>query len=244
MKSFTFLLFIVVAFCTQLCSQTLSKSILFEEKAYDFGEILESKGKVSHTFVFWNHGTTPVVIDNIATGCGCTSFNYTKDPVMPGKMGKIIITYNPLYRPGYFSKEIIMFSNNNANMNRFWIKGTVIPFIHPVEEDYPYDFGAGLHLNLKVLSFGNITNNGTKQINLRYANDTNKSMTLDFIVENNDKNIKFSNPGKLDPLERGQMVVSYTMTNYIKGENVVNIYPVVNGNKSSQPLQAKITGTD
>lgn len=243
MKCFIILLFIG-AFSCHLFSQTVSTSILFEEKAFNFGEILESNGKVSHQFVFWNRGNTPVVIDGIATGCGCTTFSYTKEPVLPGEKGEIIITFNPLYRPGFFSKEVNIFSNNRTNINRVWIKGTVIPFNHPVEEDYPYAFGEGLHLNLKVLAFGDIAKGATKQIMLRFANDTNKPMSLNFVVKGIDTNVKFINPGKLAAMERGQMVVSYTMTKYVRGETVVDIYPVVNGNKLSQPLQIKIIGID
>jgi hypothetical protein len=244
MKSFIILIFSMIAFCCRLHSQTISTAISFEETVYNFGKILESKGKVSHTFIFWNRSNAPVAIEGIAAGCGCTTFSYAKEPVRPGEMGKITVTFNPLYRPGFFSKEIIIFSNSRTNINRVWVKGNVIPFLHPVEEDYPYSFGQGLYLNLKVLAFGSVTKGTTKQINLRYANNNNNPMTLGFIVEGNDKNIKLSNPGKLVPMQRGQMSVDYTMIKLVRGEIIIKIYPIVNGKRLSQPLLAKITGIE
>lgn len=241
----SFILFpIAVAFCCPLGAQTVSNVISFEEKVCNFGEISESKGKVSHTFVFWNRGKMPVAIDDVASGCGCTTADYTKEPVRAGGKGKVTITYNPQYRPGFFSKEVVVFSNNRKNINRVWIKGDVIPYRHPVEEDYPYAWGNGLYTNLKVLAFGKIAKGVSKQIKLCYANNTNKPMILKFVVESRNSDLKFMNPEKIAPMKRGQMIVTYTMTKALRGEMAVNIYPVVNGKKLSQPLRAKISGIE
>lgn len=239
------ILFLIVSFFgCNLYSQSSSKVISFEEKAYDFGKILETKGRVSHTFTFWNRSKVSVAIERIASGCGCTTYSYTKEPIRAGHKGKIIVTFDPLYRPGFFSKEITVFSNNHNCINRVWVKGFVIPFNHPVEEDYPYSWGRGLHTNLKILAFGEIAKGMSKQIKLRYANNTNKPMILNFAVGSKNENIKFTNPGMLAPMKRGQMVISYTMKKDVCDgtEIVVDIYPIVNGTKLSQPIQAKIVG--
>ncbi|WP_071144909.1 DUF1573 domain-containing protein [Bacteroides ihuae] len=242
MKSFTVLFVLVAVLGSQLYSQTVSKVISFEERVFDFGQIKEKDGKVSHTFVFRNEGKMPIAINGVTSGCGCTTSSYSKEPLRTGSKGKVTITFNPLYRPGFFSKEIVVLSNDGKNFNRIWVKGRVVPYAHPVEEDYPYEFGDGLHLNLKVLVFGTLVSGKTNQIELRYANDTNKPMSLNFIVAGSDKNLKFSNPKKILPKQRGKMIFSYTMPKNIHGEKAINIYPVVNGKKLSNWLQAKIMG--
>ena len=231
-------------FLHPLHAQIRRESILFEEKVYDFGEFMEKDGKVSHTFIFKNTGGEPVVIEKIMSGCGCISYSYSNEPVPPGQKGRITITYNPFYRPGFFSKEITVYSNPHHHVNRIWVKGTVIPYDHPVEEDYPYDFGRGLHFNLKVLAFGKVEPGQSKQVRLRYANDTDRPMTLNFSVEGNDKNIRFTAPGVLSPKERGEIFINYTCSKKFSGEILVRIYPVINGKKLVQPLQAKVTGVD
>ncbi len=240
MRSFISSLFGIV-FLSQVFSQTTSP-LAFEESIFDFNDVLEKNGKVSHTFIFRNRGSQPVIIDEVLSGCGCTSHIYSKESVKPGHTGKITISFDPLYRPGFFSKEIVVFSNKRKNTNRLWVKGTVIPIDHPVEEDHPYYFGSGLYLSLKVLSFGNLSRGGSKQIKLRYANNTKQTMSLGFFVEGSDSNLKFNSPGNLAPLQRGVMVFTYTMSRHLAGESVVNIFPVVNGKRLSQPLVARITG--
>lgn len=237
------ILFLIATFCScQLYSQSTSNVINFEEKVHNFGKILECKGRVSHTFTFLNKSKGPIAIESIASGCGCATYSYTKEPIKAGHKGKIIVTFNPQYRPGFFSKEITIFSNNHNCINRVWVKGFVIPFNHPVDEDYPYSWGHGLHTNLKVLFFGEVAKGMSKQIKLRYANNTNKPIILKFIADGNNKNIKFINPGMLAPMKHGEMVINYTMNKMNRRETVLKIYPVVNGNKLPQPLQARIVG--
>ncbi|MEN6456504.1 MAG: DUF1573 domain-containing protein [Prolixibacteraceae bacterium] len=222
-----------------LSGQKTAEPLSFKEKVCDFGQILEKNGKVSHTFVFENTSPVPVLIDETGSGCGCTTHDYPKEPVLPGRTGKITITYNPAYRPGFFSKEIVVYSNSRKNLNRLWVKGTVIPTDHPVEEDYPYHFGNRLYFNLKVLSFGRIEPRQSKQLKLRYANASDQSMTLGFITEN--KNIVFTNPGKLSPGERGETEFVYRCPKATADrEIIINIYPVINDKRSQQPLQARI----
>lgn len=232
----------IVAGLCRLSAQSVAETLSFREKTYDFGQIFEKNGKVSHTFVFKNISPVPVLIDEIGSGCGCTTHDYPKEPVLPGRTGKIAIIYNPAYRPGFFSKEIVVYSNSRKNVNRLWVKGTVIPTDHPVEEDYPYHFGNRLYFNLKVLSFGRIKPGQSKQLKLRYANASGQPMALSFIVDGKNKNLVFTNPGKLSPGERGETEFVYRCPKAIVArEIIINIYPVINGKKSLQQVHARIS---
>ncbi len=242
MKKSNIILFVLlVTINSWLRAQEVSTSLVFEERVFDFGKIQEKDGKVSHTFVFKNEGKTPIIISDITSGCGCTSHDYTKAPIKPGEKGKVIISYNPAYRPGFFSKEIVVHSNSRKNFNRIWIKGTVVPTDHPVEDDYPYTWGYGLYTNLKVLSFGTIAIGKSKSIEFRYANDTNKPMKLSFIAEGNNSNISFTNPKALAPKEKGKMVFNYTMKQNNDKNIITNIYIVVDGKKLPDTIQVKAT---
>lgn len=98
----------------------------FVEKAHDFGTIKEAGGPVSHTFEFTNTGNEPLVIINVNASCGCTRPEYSKEPIKPGKKGKIKVTYNPAGRPGEFSKDVKIRTNGNKRPI-LKITGTVIP---------------------------------------------------------------------------------------------------------------------
>jgi len=221
----------VFVFINALYSQTLSTTIGFEERVHNFGTILEKNGKVSHSFVFHNNGTTPAVISDIRSDCGCIGKLLSNSTVKPGGKGVVTITFNPLYKSGFFSKEIMVFSNNGKEFNHVWVEGNVTPAEHPIEEDYPYNFGSGLYLRLKTMALGYVTPGETKQAELHYANNTSEPMLLSFVADGSKDELKFSNPGKLKPKERGIMMVTYTMPLLNNDDVIIHLQPYVNGTK-------------
>ena len=99
----------------------------FPEKTYDFGIIKEENGLVSTVFEVVNTGNKPLIIVDVAVSCGCTSHEYTKKPIAPGKKGKIKVFYNPAGRPGAFRKDIKVRTNGRERRTTLFIEGTTIP---------------------------------------------------------------------------------------------------------------------
>lgn len=223
-----------------LRSQTLSADVVFEERVYNFGTILEKSGKVTHTFVFKNNGKTPVTISDVQSGCGCIGKAVSKDAVKPGAKGKVTITFDPAYKSGFFSKEIIVFSSNGQQFNRIWVEGTITPAEHPVEDDYPYNFGSGLYLRLKVMAFGYLKPGETRQMELHYVNNTDKEMTLGFLLAGGKTGLTFTSPGRIGAKARGVMIVSYTMPQTATENVTFALSPYVNNKKLSQNVEVKI----
>ena len=68
-------------------------NIVFEKTSHDYGVIFAGdNGEV--IFKFKNEGKSPLIINNVVASCGCTSPQWSKDPVMPSQSGEISITYN------------------------------------------------------------------------------------------------------------------------------------------------------
>jgi hypothetical protein len=229
----------VFLFVQSLHAQIPSSVISFEERTHEFGTVLEKNGKVTHAFVFTNNGKTPVVINDIRSDCGCIGKIISRDPVKPGQKGRVVITFDPEYKSGFFSKEIIVYSNNGQNYNRIWVQGNVTPSEHPVEEDYPYNFGNGIYLRLKVMAFGYMKPGETQQMQLHYANNTNKSINLTFTPKGKNPGIKFTNPGKLKPKERSVLTFTFTMPD-TKDDVLFTLSPTVNGKQSKESLDIKV----
>lgn len=99
----------------------------FPEKSHDFGIIKEENGPVSTEFEIVNTGNKPLIIVDVATSCGCTSREYSKRPIQPGKTGKVKVTYNPAGRPGAFKKDIKVRTNGREKRTTLFIEGTTIP---------------------------------------------------------------------------------------------------------------------
>jgi hypothetical protein len=101
-------------------------ALKFKQEKHDFGTIAEGT-IATYSFVFTNTGKTPVVISNVKPSCGCTTPDWTREPVMPGKTGKVTASYNSAGRPGIFNKTVTVMNNGEASQIVLGIQGTVAP---------------------------------------------------------------------------------------------------------------------
>lgn len=111
---------------TGLASAQKKAVISSDSIVHDFGTIVENAGKVSHTFTIKNTGDAPLVITRVIASCGCTTPEWTKEPIAPGKTGEIKVTYNPAGRLGAFNKTISIYSNGKEGSFIMNIKGKVV----------------------------------------------------------------------------------------------------------------------
>ncbi|MDR2809590.1 MAG: DUF1573 domain-containing protein [Tannerellaceae bacterium] len=116
---------ILLATNVALAQDDAAASLSVSEENYDFGTIKENGGKVSHTFVVKNDGTQPLVITRVIASCGCTTPDWTKEPIAPGKTGEILVTYDPQGRPGPFAKTVSIYSNGKKGSQVITIRGEV-----------------------------------------------------------------------------------------------------------------------
>ncbi|SEF59649.1 MULTISPECIES: DUF1573 domain-containing protein [Parabacteroides] len=124
MKQIIFI-FMAILLATGIASAQQKAVISAETTTHDFGDIKEANGKVSHTFQISNTGDAPLVITRVIASCGCTTPEWTKEPIAPGKSGNIKITYDPAGRPGPFAKTISVYSNGKTGSYILTIRGNV-----------------------------------------------------------------------------------------------------------------------
>ena len=68
-----------------------------------------------------------MVITSAQASCGCTTPEWSKDPIMPGAKSVIKVGYNTSGRPGAFTKTITVVSNAENGTVILTIKGNVTP---------------------------------------------------------------------------------------------------------------------
>ena len=102
--------------------ETAQETLALKETAFDFGTIPQGK-PVYHFFEVTNTGKDPMVIANVQTSCGCTTPEWSKEPIAPGETAKIRIGYNAAGE-GHFEKYITIMYNQNLN-KQVKISGTV-----------------------------------------------------------------------------------------------------------------------
>lgn len=103
-----------------------STSIALSESNFDFGKIKKGD-KVEHVYEITNTGKNPLVISEVKPGCGCTAPDFTKEPIMPGKKGKITLHFDSSNFDGNVQKYADVF----ANVEKSPIKLTFTADIQP-----------------------------------------------------------------------------------------------------------------
>ena len=101
-------------------------SISFKEYTHDFGTINEGD-VVVHTFEFVNSGTVPLILDKCKGSCGCTVPKCPKDPILPGKSGKIEVKFNSKGKKNKQTKKITVSANTNPGQTILTINAQVTP---------------------------------------------------------------------------------------------------------------------
>ena len=102
---------------------TETAELLFKEMEFYFAKIPQGK-PVYHFFEIVNKGKTPIKLDNIQASCGCTTPEWSRDPIAPGASTKIKVGFNAASE-GMFDKFITVFYNNSTQNKQIRIKGFV-----------------------------------------------------------------------------------------------------------------------
>jgi hypothetical protein len=128
MKKILFLVCIAVFAIGKMSAQTdttkLKPVIKFESTTYDFGTITKGSDgtfKMEYT----NDGNGAIVVTGVQKTCGCTSTDWSKEPVKKGQKGWIKITYNTNI-VGSFQKTVFVNSNATTPTLAISFKGTVV----------------------------------------------------------------------------------------------------------------------
>ncbi len=100
--------------------------IKFEKTTIDFGNFTYKDPKKKAEFKFTNTGRRPLFILKVQASCGCTSVDYPRDAILPGKSGVIKVDYNGENRVvGAFQKVVYVTTNAPSKTTRLVIKGNM-----------------------------------------------------------------------------------------------------------------------
>lgn len=81
----------------------------FKSDTVDYGTTSKETDNGIRFFEFTNTGDAPLIIKDVKSSCGCTVPSWPKEPIAPGKSGKIEVKYN--MTPGPIRKTITVQSN-------------------------------------------------------------------------------------------------------------------------------------
>lgn len=159
-----------------------SAEIVWLEKSYDFGLMKEADGPKSGSVRFVNSGPEPIAVVGARPSCGCTSVDFSDEPVAPGDTAVISFTYDPYGRPGKFDKSIRVYIGENDSY-KIGIVGNVLGTPESLNQMYPHEAGP-LRLSDIRINAGEMTTGTSRNFFIRAYNQTLDSVAPAWKVDN------------------------------------------------------------
>lgn len=170
------LIFLLLAVIPVLAFSQKAK-IEFENTSHNFGTISETGGKASYLFIFKNTGATPLILTNVKAGCGCTTPEWSREPIAPGQSGNIKVSYDPRNRPGSFVKSVTVNSNAENSVISLTIRGNVSKKPADPYAAYTYPIGK-VKAVASNINLGSIGNMEVIEKNIEIINSDDKPATV------------------------------------------------------------------
>ncbi len=181
----------------------------FDHEKWNFGDVAEDGGKVEHTFVFTNVSSKPVVVLDVVSGCGCTTPSYSRKPVMRGEKGEIVVSFDPMNRPGHFSKGISVQISGSTEPVTLLVEGVVTPRVKSTEELYPFDMGDGVRFDSNFRAFAYVGRGERVEESIGWINTSGRDVRLSFEELERSGMLRIEAPLMLKAGEKGAIVIAY-----------------------------------
>jgi len=124
MRKFSTLVVLLIAFfMAGAQNQAVPEDFLqIKDMEHDFGKIPQGK-PVYYIFEIVNTGKKELKLDNVQASCGCTTPEWSKDPIPPGATAKIKVGYNAAAENNF--EKYITITYNTTQSKQLKIKGMV-----------------------------------------------------------------------------------------------------------------------
>lgn len=224
-------------------AQQVGPNISWDATTFSFGDVKEDGGKVSHKYIFTNTGNAPLVLTRVKPSCGCTSSDYTKQPVAPGKEGYVSVAFDPNRRVGKNSKSITVTSNSVPPTTVLRFTVNVLARAKTIEDDYPRTIGE-LRLKTNHLALMKVFTNEVKEGELDIVNTNDHDLNIAF--QNIPAYIQISAvPSILKPNMKGKIIVKYDASKkddygFLMDRIIIAINENTNQNKNRLSVSATI----
>ena len=206
---------------------TFGGAVRLDKTVHDFGDIMVSDGPVSATFTVTNVGSKPLVIYHVASSCGCTDVEWTRQPLKPGEKGTIKATYKN-DEGGYpFDKTLTVSFSEPKQPVILRLRGESHAKKLSLGEMYPVKFG---NLGFKSVDIkgGNLSQGQQRSGEVVVANLGQKPLDVKFSDVSRGLSLKLSR----NPIPAGSTAkLSYTVTADRDhwGKNYYYATPMVDG---------------
>jgi hypothetical protein len=190
--------------CFSVSAQVALTTMQLSENQHDFGSFKEEAGPQKYDFILTNTGKLPLVIQNVVASCGCTTPEWTRQPIPVGGKGKVTAIYDPKDRPGQFNKTLSVYTNTTPEVAVLVIKGEVTPREKTVEELFTFPVGS-VRFESNHLAFTNVKKSEKKIRVMPIVNTSSVPVKIEFdqlpahlLVKANPETLKAGQKGLIE----------------------------------------------
>lgn len=211
----------------------VQSDLKFDVFSHDFGVLTEGDEAIyAFEFTYTGKDTLRLKSEDIRPGCGCTSKDYTKEPILSGGRGKIIASFNTVGRVGTFNKSIAVMQNNQT-VGILYIKGIVLAKAAPdtlttekqlkassnvTVDRSAYNFGK-VEKGQKVLTSFTVKNSGKDTLKFNSVQAACSCINYKLFKEKSTETVEYILPGKSATME-----ITYYPSGVGKARDIFTIF--------------------
>ena len=219
--------------CMAASAQTkITDGLVIDKTVHNFGDILLDNGPVSCQFSLKNTGSKPAVIYNVTTTCGCTDVEWTREPIMPGKSGKISVTYSNDEGPYPFDKSLTVYLSDVKKPVILKLRGVSMEKKKSLEELYPVRFGS-IGTKEAVSRCGNLEQGGSRSEAVMIANLSDSPVSLSFTDISPNLSLSVS-PNPIPARSTAELSFTVKADRSVWGKNTYWARPLINGKSAGK----------
>lgn len=216
-------------------SETVGGVVEFDKLIHDFGDVAVSDGKLTCFYKFRNISDKPIAVYEISSSCGCTTVNWTKEPVLPGKTGSIKAVFDNEDGPNSFDKTLTAYISGLDKPVILHMRGVVHPKSISLQEAFGANRIGDLGVKELKIRIGNIEQGQSKSNFFEVANLGGEPIFLDFKNISPNLSISVSTP-TIAPKAKARVNVSIRSDRSIWGRNSYFATPLVNGEEHPESI--------
>lgn len=221
--------------CMAASAQTkITDGLVIDKTVHNFGDILLDNGPVSCQFSLKNTGSKPAVIYNVTTTCGCTDVEWTREPIMPGKSGKISVTYSNDEGPYPFDKSLTVYLSDVKKPVILKLRGVSMEKKKSLEELYPVRFGC-IGMKEAVSRCGNLEQGRSRSEAVMIANLSDTPVSLSFADVSPNLSLSVS-PNPIPARSTAELSFTVKADRSVWGKNTYWARPLINGKSAGKEM--------
>lgn len=185
--------------------------IVFDSKTWDFGEMSDREGAVTHVYRFRNVSPSPVRVGSASVSCGCIELEYPGELITPGGTGDVVMSFFPAGTGG----EVVRTADLYDGRGRHLATLTMTAYVEREESDLEDVFHAvlsdGFASDRTELPFGYVYHGSTQKKLLRIANLSDRGISLNVVSEEPSDMLVIRCPKTVEARSEALVELEYTV---------------------------------